>query len=167
MRGSPRIVYWLFAVSTALFVSGIGFVIAAARTAREAGPAVTPAPATAPVASIAQIMNGITAPSATAVYNAVGTIVSQEGIKEIAPANDEEWAAVAASAAAVVESGNLLLLDGRAIDTGDWVTMTRSFMEAGAKAMRAAQAHDKDLFLEAGSELNTTCDTCHAKYQRQ
>jgi hypothetical protein len=167
VNGNQRIVYWLLAVSVALFVSGIGFVIAAARTAREAAPAAAAAPVTAPVASIAQIMNGITAPSAVKVYEAVGTIVSQAGIKEIAPANDEEWAAVAASAAAVVESGNLLLLDGRAIDTGDWVTMTRSFMDAGTKALEAAQAKDKEGILEAGSELNTTCDNCHAKYQRQ
>jgi hypothetical protein len=167
VTGHTRIIYWLFAVSVALFVSGIGFVIAAARTTRAAPAAAAAGPATAPVATVAQIMNGITGPAATVVYEAVGTISSKEGITEIEPKNDAEWAVVANSAAAVVESGNLLLLEGRAIDAGNWVTMTRAFMDAGTKALKAAQAHDKEGILEAGSELNATCDACHATYQRQ
>jgi len=68
-----RIVHRLSVVSVALFVSGIGFIIAAARTARQA-PAVAAiaAPALTPVASVKQIMKGITGPAATVVYNAVG-----------------------------------------------------------------------------------------------
>ena len=160
-----RIFYWLFAVSVALFISGIGFVIAAARTARDA-PAVE-VPATVPIASVAQIMNGITGPSALTVYNAVGTIINADGVKEIAPQNDEEWANVANAAAAVIESGNLLLIGDRPLDNGDWVTMTKAMMETGQAALTAAQAKDKEGILDAGGPLNDTCDTCHAKYQRQ
>ena len=161
-----RIIYWLFAVSVALFISGIGFVIAAARTSRDAPPAVETAAVT-PVADVAQIMNGITGPNALTVYNAVGTIINADGVKEIEPQNDEEWANVANAAAAVIESGNLLLIGGRALDTGDWVTMTKDMMEKGHLALKAAQAKDKNGILEAGGPLNDTCDTCHAKYQRQ
>lgn len=160
-----RSIQWLFAISVALFISGIGFIIASARTNPNAAPVA--APPTTPVASIAQIMNGITGPAATAVYNAVGMVVSIEGVEEIAPQNDEEWAAVANSAAALVESGNLLLLGDRALDGGDWVTITRAMMDAGQKALTAAEAKDKDGILAAGSDINTTCDDCHAKYERQ
>lgn len=160
-----RIFYWLFAVSVALFISGIGFVIAAARTVRDT-PAVE-APATVPIASVAQIMNGITGPSALTVYNAVGMIINADGITEIEPKNDEEWANVANAAAAVIESGNLLLIGDRALDNGDWVTMTKAMMETGQAALKAAQAKDKEGILEAGGPLNDTCDTCHAKYQRR
>jgi hypothetical protein len=160
-----RIFYWLFAVSVALFISGIGFVIAAARTARDA-PAVE-APATVPIASVAQIMNGITGPNALTVYNAVGVIINADGVKEIEPQNDEEWANVANAAAAVIESGNLLLIGDRLLDNGDWVTMAKAMMETGQAALEAAQAKDKEGILEAGGPLNDTCDTCHAKYQRQ
>ena len=163
--GTTRIVHWLFAVSVALFVSGIAFVIAAGRTSREAAP--PSAPVTTPVASVAQIMNGITGPAANVVYNAVQTIVSREGVREIEPKSDEEWARVADSAAALVESGNLLLLGNRAVDNGDWVKMTRAMMDAGAKALKAAQAHSKDDILESGSDINVTCDNCHERYQRQ
>lgn len=161
-----RTLHWLFVVSVALFISGIGFVIAGARTARQAAP-VDEAPVTTPVATVAQIMNGIVSPNANVVYNAVGTFISTEGVKEVAPQNDEEWAAVGNSAAALVESGNLLLLGARVIDTEDWITMTRAFMDASQMALKAAEAKDKDAILTAGSELNETCDTCHAKYQRQ
>ncbi|MBI4888791.1 MAG: hypothetical protein HY824_16960 [Acidobacteria bacterium] len=150
----------------ALFVSGIGFVIAAARTSREA-PAAVEAPAAAPVASIKQVMQGITMPAATSVYNAVGTVMNADGIKETAPQNDEEWTALASQAAALVESGNLLLIGKRLVDSGEWVTMTRAMIEKGQLAIKAAEAHDKEGILSAGSEINDTCDTCHAKYQRQ
>ena len=161
-----RIVYWLFFVSVALFISGIGFVIAAARTGRDAG-AETAAPATVPVATVAQIMNGITGPNASVVYNAVGTIINADGVTEIEPKNDEEWANVANAAAAVIESGNLLLIGDRALDNGEWVTMTKAMIERGQAVLKAAQAKDKDAILETGGPLNETCDMCHAQYQRQ
>jgi hypothetical protein len=162
-----RTIYWLFVISVALFISGIGFVIAGERTARAATPAAAgPAVDTAPVATIKQIMIGITNPAAFAVYEAVGTKSSAAGVEEIAPQNDEEWAKVGSAGAAVVESGNLMLMGDRAIDKGDWVKMTRDMMEQGKAAMKAAEAKDKDKIVEAGGELNTTCDNCHARYQR-
>lgn len=160
-----RVVYWLFVVSVALFVSGIGFVIASART-RQTAPPVAAVVTTTPVASIKQIMNGIVNPDAYVIYNAVGTKTSSKGVEEIAPQNDEEWAAVANAAAAVVESGNLLLMGDRAIDQGDWVKLTRQFMDQGKLALQAAGAKNKDGIVSAGGDLNTTCDNCHAKYQR-
>jgi cytochrome c556 len=54
----------------------------------------------------------------------------------------------------------------RALDKGDWVKMTRAYMDAGTKALKAAEAKDKDGIVDAGGDLNTTCDNCHARYQR-
>jgi len=161
-----RTVQWLFLVSVALFISGIGFVIAGARTSRTEAPAVE-APAMTPVASIKQIMNGIVLPDATIVYNAVATTSTAKGVEEIAPETDEDWAKIADSAAAIIESGNLMLMGDRAIDKGDWVKMTRAFMEQGRLALKAAAAKDKDGIVSAGGDLNTTCDNCHARYQRR
>jgi hypothetical protein len=161
-----KTVYWLFVVSVALFVSGIAFIIAGARTT-EAAAATAPAVETSPVANVKQIMIGITNPAAFVVYEAVGTKSSAKGVEEIAPQNDEQWAKVGSAAAAVVESGNLMLTGNRAIDTGDWVKMTRDMMAQGQKAMKAAEAKDKDGIVAAGGDLNTTCDNCHARYSRQ
>ena len=160
-----RIVQWMLVVSVALFISGIGFVIAGARATRTAVP-VSSGPVAEPVASIKQIMDGITGPAATVVYNAVGYIVTAEGVEEIVPQNDEEWAVIANSAAALVESGNLLLLGDRAIDDGDWLTVTRRLIETGTTALRAAEAQDVEGILAIGVDINMTCDDCHAIYQR-
>src|SRR5438132_5847605 len=125
-----KTVYWLFAVSAALFISGIAFIIAGERTARAATPAAaTAAIETAPVATIKQIMIGITNPSAYVIYEAVGTKNTAKGIEEIAPQTDEDWAKVESAGAAVVESGNLILTGNRAIDKGDWVKMTHDMIE--------------------------------------
>jgi len=164
-----KTVYWLFVVSVALFIGGIAFIIAGERAARAAAPAAAAAatPDVTPVATVKQIMIGITNPAAFVVYEAVGTKSSAKGIEEIAPQNDEEWAKVASAGAAVVESGNLMLMGNRAIDKGDWVKMTNDMIEQGKKAMKAADAKDKDGIVAAGGDLNTTCDNCHARYSRQ
>ena len=163
-----KTVYWLFFVSVALFISGIAFVIAGERTARAATPAAAAAaPDVAPVATVKQIMIGITNPAAFVIYEAVGTKSSAKGVEEIAPQNDEEWAKVGSAAAAVIESGNLMLMGSRAIDKGDWVKMTHEMMDQGQKAMKAADAKDKDGIVAAGGDLNNTCDNCHARYSRQ
>src|SRR5262245_58834505 len=164
-----KTVYWLFVVSVGLFVSGVAFIIAGERTARAATPAAAAAavPDVTPVATVKQIMIGITNPSAYVIYEAVGTKSTAAGVEEIAPTNDEEWAKVGSAGAAVVESGNLMLMGNRAIDKGDWVKMTNEMIEQGKKAMKAADAKDKDGIVAAGGDLNTTCDNCHAKYSRQ
>ena len=161
-----RTVHWLFVVSVALFVSGIGFVIAGGRTVQVTAP-VEEALVMTPVASVRQICAGIVGPAATVVYNAVGTIISVDGITEIAPQNDEEWAVVANSAAALIESGNLFLLGDRVVDNGDWVTMTRALIESATVALTAAEAQDTEGILGAGEGINASCDNCHERYQRQ
>jgi hypothetical protein len=158
-------VHWLFVVSVALFVSGIGFVVAGARAAREA-PAVEAAIVTTPVASVKQIMKGIVAPAATTVFNSVSTIVSVKGIEENAPHTDEEWEQVGNSAAALIESGNLLLMGSRAVDKGEWVKMSQALIDAGKVALKATQAKSAEGVLGAGEAVNTSCDNCHRKYQR-
>jgi len=160
-----RIVHWLFVVSTALFISGIGFIVVGAKTARQAPPAVE-APAVTPVASTRQVMVGIVSPAAGAIFDSVATIVSVAGIEERQPRTDAEWAAVGASAAALVESANLLVTGDRAVDRGDWVTMSRAMADAGMTALKAAEAKSADGILAAGETINETCDNCHQKYQR-
>lgn len=163
-----KTVNWLFAISAALFISGIAFIIAGERTARAATPAATAAAVqTAPVASVKQIMIGITNPSAYVIYEAVGTKTTSAGIEEIAPKTDEEWQKVESAAAAVVESGNLILTGNRAIDKGDWVKMTHDMMDKAKLAMAAAKAKDKDKIVDSGGEMNVTCDNCHMRYSRE
>ena len=157
--------HWFFLVGVFLYVAGIGFVIAGARAAREAPP-VDAAPQTVPIASVKQIMKGIVAPAATTVFNSVSTTVSFKGTEEKAPHTDEEWEQVGNAAAALVESGNLLLMGTRAIDKGDWVKMSQALIEAGKKTLKAVREKSAESVLESGEAVNTSCDNCHRRYQR-
>jgi cytochrome c556 len=164
-----RTVHWLFAVSVALFIAGIGFIIAAGRMQQTATVTAAPAPAAAakPVATVKQIMAGIVAPASNAVFNAVSTTVTEKGVEEVAPKNDEEWTALGNQAAVLAEAGNLIMVEGRAIDTGDWFKMSRAMVDAGQQTLKAVASKSPDAVLAAGEAVNQSCDTCHQRYTRQ
>ena len=86
---------------------------------------------------------------------------------EIAPKNDAEWTSVGDSLVALAEASYLLMMDGRAVDRADWTTMSRAHADAALTAMKAVEAKDPELLLTYGSEVNTTCDNCHQRYQRE
>jgi len=159
-----KIRHWFFLVGVLLYVAGIGFAIAGARAARLA-PAVE-APLTSPVASVRQIMKGIVGPAATVVFNSVSTTVSFRGTEEKFPRTDAEWEEVGNSAAALIESGNLLLLGSRAVDKGEWVKMSQAMIEAGKVALKATQDKNTEGVLAAGEQVNMSCDACHRRYSR-
>ena len=125
-----RAIHWLFVVSAALFISGIGFVLAAERTARgaasSAAPQATAVRAAAPVATVKQVMDGMVAPSSMFIWDSVSTTVSAAGIDEKMPRTDEDWAQVATNAALIVESANLLVDPERALDAKDWPAMAKA-----------------------------------------
>jgi hypothetical protein len=165
-----RAIHWLFVVSAALFVSGIGFVLAAERTARSASAAsAAPAPAVRaakPVASVKQVMDGMVSPAAMFIWDSVSTTVSAAGTEEKRPRTDEDWAQVATNAALIVESANLLVDAELALDDKDWPPMATAMAVAAGKALEASRNHDAERILEVGDELNQTCDRCHERYSR-
>jgi hypothetical protein len=160
-------VHWLFLVSVALFIGGIAFIIAGARTARPGAATRAEVPATPPVATVKQMMNAIVLPNANVIYNAVGTTITGTKVEETVPKNDKEWEAVGDSAAAIVEAGNMLLAGDRLIDKREWLSYTQRFIAAGKAVLAAADQKKPDGVLMAGGDLNETCDACHDKYQRR
>jgi thiamine pyrophosphate-dependent acetolactate synthase large subunit-like protein len=122
--------------------------------------------AVTPVASIKQIMAGIVGPASTVVFNAVSTNVTEKGTEEIAPHTDEEWAAVGNSAAALAEAGNMLMLEGRAVDRGDWIKMSQAMVDAAKQTLKAVSVKSAEAVLESGETVNTSCDNCHQRYRR-
>ena len=112
-------------------------------------------------------MRGIVAPAAGVVFNSVATTMTLSGTQERAPRTAEEWNAVGDSAAALVESGNLLMLGGRAVDKGDWMTMSRALMDASLVALKAIEAKNVEALFGSGETINASCESCHQRYQRQ
>lgn len=116
-----------------------------------------------PVGSVADIMRVID-PSADALWGAVATDVSAEGVVETVPADEEAWLALETSAIALAEGGNLLLLPGRRIDDGEWVRRAVALREAGVAALAAVRTRQPDAVLEVGEQITRSCDACHRSY---
>src|SRR5580693_8042662 len=86
-----------------------------------------------PVASVKQLMLDMIHPSSNDILLA---------IYRGGPKDEKEWAAVRRSAVTLAESGNMLMMRGRARDQGDWMKDAKLLVDAGAAAYKAAQAKD-------------------------
>src|SRR5229473_4143455 len=86
-----------------------------------------------PVASVKQLMLDLIHPSSNDILLA---------IYRGGPKDEKEWAVVRRSAVALAESGNMLMMQGRARDQGDWMKDAKLLVDAGSAAYRAAQAKD-------------------------
>ena len=163
-----RIAWPLFVVSALLFLFGVGFAVLGAREAkRQPAAASAPVRAATPIATTKQIMAAITRPASDAVFQAVQTNVTEKGTEEIFPRNDEEWAALGAQAAALAESGNLIMAEGRAVDRGDWIKMSQAMIDAAKQTLQAVDKKNPEDVLASGETVNISCDNCHERYRRQ
>lgn len=116
-----------------------------------------------PIADVRQTMEWILEPAADVIWDSAGTIITAEGRTELAPTTDEGWDNVRKHAAIVAETGNLLMLPGRAAGA-DWIASARFLQTTGKRAMAAAEARDADALFEAGGQLYQACVACHAQY---
>jgi len=127
-------------------------------------PAAPAAPPFTPVVDVKQLMTWVIDPAADVVWDSVATIMTEAGTKDIAPHTDEEWAAVRNSAAIVAESGNLLMIEGRARDRDKWMTAARRLAVAANQALKAAEAKNVDSLFAAGGDIYNACAACHQRY---
>ena len=116
------------------------------------------------VADVQELMLTVLEPAAEAYWDAVGWIIDETGEHEIAPANPEEWEAVRNAAFVIAESGNLLMMDGRALDQTSWIAMSKAMVQVGRTAIGAAEARDKNAVFDAGAVVYYVCTACHAAY---
>lgn len=83
-------------------------------TGRAAVRSVAAQPPFKPFATVQQIMKAMAAPSG-ALFNAVSSQTTANGISDKAPKTDEEWEAVRNNALIIMEAANLLMIEGRRI----------------------------------------------------
>ena len=119
------------------------------------------------VADVKQVMTAILEPAAETYWDAVGTVIDSAGTHEIAPQSGEEWTAVWQAALVVAESGNLLMMEGRARDRDEWMRLSRAMVDAGIRAARAAETRNAAAVFEAGGEVYEACTACHSAYARE
>lgn len=142
--------------------------------------------------TIKDIMIGVVDPAADAIWEAVFTEVTVEGVIEHQPRTAEEWAKVERDALILAESANLLKMPGRVVarqeemhgkSTSDPAELTPAQIEerlsrgrstfarfadllqtASEGALKAARTKDKDALFAAGEEVYNACVVCHQTF---
>jgi len=108
------------------------------------------------MANVKQLMLDLIHPSS----NDILLIIFRGG-----PKDDKDWAIVRRGAVTLAESGNLLMLRGRARDQGDWMKDAKMMVDAGNAAYKAAQAKEADALAAVAVALDASCTTCHKQYR--
>jgi len=108
-----------------------------------------------PVGNMSQLMIDMIYPASDAIFY----------VERAVPNNEREWSALRATALTLAESGNLLMMDKRARDQGDWIKDARMLVDAGAAAYKAAQAKNVEAIVALNQQLYTACITCHEQYR--
>jgi hypothetical protein len=121
-------------------------------------PAAPPAPPPAPpfkvVATVKEIMLGVVIPTSNVVFAAAGET----------PPDDAAWSLVETSTLALAESGNLLMLEGRAVDEGEWRKQAQALIATSEAALVAIRAKDADKLSAASDAIYEVCEACHKQY---
>jgi hypothetical protein len=108
-----------------------------------------------PVGNMSQLMVDVIYPTSDAIFY----------VERNPPKTDRDWGVLRTNALTLAESGNLLMMDRRARDQGDWIKDSKLLIDVGAAAYKAAQAKDLDAVLALNDQLNTACVTCHQQYR--
>jgi hypothetical protein len=114
-------------------------------------------PTVRPVASVLQLMEAMVGPSADALFHAAA----------VPPRDAPGWVAVRNHAVIVAEAGNLLMVGSRAKAEDAWMELSHAMVEAGALALKAAEARDAQTLEAAGNLIVDICEQCHALYVRR
>ena len=151
--------------------------------------AVPAAPEYKPTATVRELMHSIVDPAADVVWLSVWTLVDGEGVHEIRPQTDEEWASVRRGAIILLEATNLLLMPGRQVahpgeksvapgvelepdqiatliaeDRNAWNARAIVLHEVATAAIEAIDAKDADELFNVGAQIEPVCESCHSQY---
>jgi len=108
-----------------------------------------------PVGTMSQLMISVIYPTSDAVFY----------VDRDEPKTDLQWNTLANQSLTLAESGNLLLMPGRARDQGNWVVWTKAMIDAGTASYKAAVAHNLDGVRAVNDKLYASCVGCHQQYR--
>lgn len=117
--------------------------------------AMAQAPSFQPVGNISELMISMIYPTSDALFY----------IERTPPKNEVEWNTLRNHALTLAESGNLLMMAGRAKDQGDWVKDSKMLVDVGRAAYKAAQAKDMPAIVALNDQLYQSCVVCHTQYR--
>jgi hypothetical protein len=139
--------------------------------------------------TIKDLMDSIIDPSADVLWNAAGTVVDENGIRDLLPKTDDEWHDVRRAAVRIIEGSNLLMrpgreaappgtssdapgveLEGPEIDAlikknqAGFNAFADALQAVGVEALHATEAKDSDALLEIGAKMEEVCESCHQTF---
>ena len=144
------------------------------------------------VNSIQDIMEGVIAPAADVLFDAVATDITSAGVVEKRPRTDDDWEHVEAAAIALVEGPNMIKMPGRRVarpgeptksEGPDAPELTPEEIQAKINANRAlfikyanelqdqairaldiVRKKDADGLFNIGEDIDQACEACHLEY---
>ena len=183
-------------VAALAMIASLLLAAACTRPAQEAGPSTAAFTAPLPVgmqpaASILDLMLEPIDTHADALWEAVATVATVEGTRDIHPETDEEWAELRRKALVVMEASNLLVLDGRRVahpgqtiegpgestdytpeeaqteidnDPASFAAFAAAMQNAAGQLVTAIDSRSVEGYLDAGSNLQEACEACHRRF---
>ena len=140
-------------------------------------------------ATIKDIMDSMVDPSGDFMFESMAQIADENGIREKAPKTNEEWEEVRRRALVLLEAPNLLVMEGRKVaqsgeratnpnvelqpeqiqklvddDRPAFIRRAKRLQDAGAMALKAISAKDKDALFSAIDKIDKACENCHLHY---
>jgi hypothetical protein len=112
-------------------------------------------PAFQPVGTMRQLMIDIIYPASDAIFY----------VDRDQPKTAKDWNDLRGQALMLAESGNLLMMAGRARDQKNWIMESKMLIDIGGKAYKFAQAKDIDGIRTLNDSLNAACVVCHYQYR--
>lgn len=116
------------------------------------------------IGTVKDLMRGTITLSTEVYWESVAVVIDIDGETVHKPESDLEWFEVWSAALTVAESGNLLMMPGRAIDDGEWMRWSAALRDVGKQAAEAALDKDYEGVLNIGGDLYDTCVGCHRLY---
>jgi hypothetical protein len=112
-------------------------------------------PSFEPVGTMSQLMIDIIYPASDAIFY----------VERAKPQNDHDWGILRTNALNLAESGNLLMMPGRARDQNDWIKDAKMLVDVGQAAYKAAQKKDLQAVVDLNEQLYVSCTKCHSQYR--
>lgn len=111
-----------------------------------------------------QFMSEVMSHAASEVWKRQGYISDAKGLRSLFPKNAEEWKEAENASLLLAETTNILLIPGRRVNEQLWIDGVAAVRNNALKLAASARKKDENAFMEAGSELNEACYTCHKRY---
>jgi hypothetical protein len=142
-----------------------------------------------PSATIQEIMLAVIDPNVDPIWNSIKTTITAQGIEEIKPTTDEDWAALKLHAITLREASNLLMIEGRkvahptastsihpvelgpeeiealiAANRPAFIKNAQDLHDVVTLALSAIEAKDVDALESVGGAIDQVCEQCHEQF---